>query len=88
MLKLETASPFPHVIPGDPEPAPNALDQLQAWIEANPSERGVWEMVKIGGRWRVGLSGPCGERFTASQDARLEGAIRNALMIAAMAGYE
>ncbi len=63
-----------------------AFDQLQAWLEGSPSTRSVWAIDKINGRWRVGLM-TGDERLSASQDAELRGAIRNAIMIAQMAGY-
>lgn len=62
-----------------------AFDALQKWIEAAPSLRSCWVIDRMHGKWRVGLqSGD--ERYTASQDAELRGAVRNALAIAKMAG--
>ncbi len=62
-----------------------ALDQLEKWIQASPGNRSCWVIDKLHGKWRVGLQ--CGdERYSASQDSELRGAIRNALMIAAYAG--
>jgi hypothetical protein len=62
-----------------------AFDALETWIKRNPAGRSVWTIDRLQGKWRVGLM--CdGERFTASQDAELRGAIRNALTIAAYAG--
>lgn len=64
-----------------------ALDELQAWLERNITGRSVWVIDKIKGKWRVGLQCDA-ERMSASQDAELRGAIRNAIMIAGYAGFE
>lgn len=62
-----------------------ALTELQHWIEGSPTERSCWVIDRMAGRWRVGLCSGS-ERYSASQDATLRGAIRNALMIASYAG--
>lgn len=63
-----------------------AWDELETWLRAYPSERSVWTIDRIAGKWRVGLK--CGEeRLSASQDQEIRGAIRNAIMIAKFAGY-
>jgi hypothetical protein len=62
-----------------------AFYALESWIKRNPAGRSVWTIDRPQGKWRVGLQSD-GERFTASQDAELRGAIRNALTIAAYAG--
>ena len=62
-----------------------AMDQLELWIQRSPESRSCWVIDKMQGKWRVGLQ--CGdERYSASQDKDLRGAIRNALMIASYAG--
>ncbi len=63
----------------------HALDELEAWIAKSPGTRACWTIDRMGGKWRVGLQQDA-ERFSASQDAELRGAIRNALMIAKFAG--
>ncbi len=67
------------------EDTAQAFDQLEAWIARNPAGRSCWAIDKLKGKWRVGLMCDA-DRFSASQDQTLRGAIRNALMIAAMAG--
>jgi trehalose utilization protein len=62
-----------------------AFDELGEWIEQFPSARSCWTIDRLAGKWRVGLQ-QGHERYSASQDAELRGAIRNALMIAAYAG--
>jgi hypothetical protein len=64
----------------------SAWDELQAWIERGPGDRSCWAVDRIGGLWRVGLLAGS-ERFTAARDAEIQGAIRNALMIATYAGH-
>ena len=69
----------------DPVDTAHAFDELEAWIAKSPGARSCWVIDKLNGRWRVGLMQD-DERFSASQDAELRGAIRNALMIAKFAG--
>ena len=63
-----------------------AIQELQAWIGRDPDSRYVREIRQFGAKWRVGLQAGADE-LTSSEDVELRGAIRNALMIAALAGH-
>jgi hypothetical protein len=63
-----------------------SLFALVAWVEADPVNRSIVEIDKPAGKWMVRLK-VGDEPFTAGADVELRGAIRNALMIAACAGF-
>jgi hypothetical protein len=64
----------------------SALFALVAWVEADPVNRSVVEIDKPAGKWLVRLK-VAEEVLTAGADVELPGAIRNALMIAQLAGH-
>jgi hypothetical protein len=64
----------------------SAFAELEAWIRRGPADRHVRRIARTDGMWSVGLQVD-EQELTASRDAELHSAIRNALMIATFAGY-
>jgi hypothetical protein len=63
-----------------------AFIALVAWIKSDPAIRSIAHVGKLTGAWEVQLR-VADELLTPGQDAELKDALRNALMIATLAGH-